>query len=148
MKVILLNDVKGMGKEGDLVNAKPGYFNNFLAKNQLAVEATPQVVKRWKQEQKEKAQQEKENRAQAEALKAKLEASEITLKAKSGSEGKLFGSVTAADISQALEEQLGLSIDKKKLELAESIRTTGTTEVAVRVYPEMLAKLKVHVEEE
>ena len=145
MKVILLKDVKGIGKAGELVNAKPGYFNNFLAKNELAIEATPAVQKRWKEEQKRLAAEEAERRAQAEALAAKLENAEITITAKGGGAGKLFGSITAQDTAAAVEHQTGLVLDKKKIELKDSIRTTGEHAVDVRVYAGMLARLTVKV---
>ena len=124
MKVILIKDVDGLGKEGDLFNAKPGYFNNYLAKNGLAVLANPDVVKRWKAKKKEE---------EKEALKRR--------------EGRLFGSVTAQDIADALNKELGTDIDKKKIELKDSIRNVGNYHVDVRVYPEIVANLKVQVEE-
>ena len=148
MKVILLKDVKGMGKEGEVVNAKPGYFRNFLQKENLAVEATPEVLKRWKVMQKEKAAQLAEEKAQAEALKKKIEGVSVTIRAKIGNGGRLFGSITAQDIAQALETQQGIAVEKKKIELKDSIRALGTFHADVRVYPEMSAKLEVRVEEE
>ncbi|MDD7593763.1 MAG: 50S ribosomal protein L9 [Peptoniphilaceae bacterium] len=146
MRVILLKDVKGLGKAGDLVNSKPGYYHNFLAANQLAVEATPAVVKEWKAKQKRMAEEEAARKAEAEKLKAQLDQTEVTVEAKGGGNGKLFGSVTNQDIAQALEKQ-GITIDKKKIELKESLREAGETSVDVRVYPEMVAKLKVRIKE-
>ncbi len=147
MKAILLSDVKGLGKAGELVNAKPGYFNNFLAANGLAVEATPQVVKQWKARQKQLKEEEAARKAEAEGLKEKLEQTEIHVVAKGGGNGRLFGSVTSQDIAEALLEQTGLEVDKKKIELKDSIRETGSYQVDVRVYPEMTAQLKVQVKE-
>lgn len=148
MKVILLKDVKGLGKAGDLVNSKPGYFHNFLAANGLAIEATPAAVKQWKAKQKRLEEEEAKRKAEAEELKKKIDALTVTVSAKGGGNGKLFGSITGQDIADALQKQACLSIDKKKIELKESIREVGVREVDVRVYADMTARLKVNVEEE
>ncbi|MBY0584550.1 50S ribosomal protein L9 [Murdochiella sp. Marseille-P8839] len=148
MRVILLKDVKGLGKAGDLVNSKPGYFHNFLAANGLAIEATPAAVKQWKAKQKRLEEEEAKRKAEAEELKKKIDALTVTVSAKGGGNGKLFGSITGQDIADALQKQACLSIDKKKIELKESIREVGVREVDVRVYADMTARLKVNVEEE
>lgn len=148
MKVILIEDVKGIGKAGELVNAKPGYFHNFLEKNKLAIEATPKALARWQQEQKQKAALEAAARAKAEELAAQLERLTLTIRTKCGSGGRLFGSITSQDIVKALEAETGAVIDKKKVEMKDSIRMIGTHHVGIRVYPEMLADLEVKVEEE
>ncbi|WP_066924826.1 50S ribosomal protein L9 [Murdochiella massiliensis] len=148
MRVILLKDVKGLGKAGDLVNSKPGYFHNFLAANGLAIEATPAAVKQWKAKQKRLEEEEAQRKAEAEELKKKIDDLTVTVSAKGGGNGKLFGSITGQDIADALQKQAGLSIDKKKIELKESIREVGVREVDVRVYADMTARLKVNVEEE
>lgn len=147
MKVILTQDVKGLGKAGELVNAKPGYFNNFIAKNQWGVAATPEAIRKWKAQQAALAEQERQNRAKAEALKARIEAMTLILHEKTGSGSRLFGSVTNGAVAEALSAQLGEEIDKKKVEMKDSIRTLGTYTVGVRVYPEMVASLKLQVEE-
>lgn len=147
MKVILLKDVKNLGKAGELVNSKPGYFHNFLAANGLAVEATPAAVKNWKAEQKRLQAEEAAQKAEAEALKVKIEGLEVKVQAKGGGNGKLFGSVTSQDIADAVKAQAGLELDKKKIELKESIREVGTHTVEVRVYTDTTASLKVVVEE-
>lgn len=148
MKVILIEDVQGMGKAGELVNAKPGYFRNFLQKNGLAVEATPDAVKRWKELQKQKAAKAAAERAEAEKLAERLKDVTVEVRAKAGSGGRLFGSVTAADIADALKKQTGIEIDKKKVELKDNIRAVGEFHVDVRVYPELVAKMTVTVREE
>ncbi len=147
MKVILIENVDGLGKAGDLVNAKPGYFNNYLAKNGLAVLATPDVVKRWKAKKKEEEQEAQQRREDAQDIKKKIEDCQVVIKAKGGEGGRLFGSVTAQDIADALNKELGTDIDKKKIELKDSIRNVGNYHVDVRVYPETVASLKVQVEE-
>lgn len=147
MRVILLKDVRGLGVAGDLVNSKPGYFHNFLAANGLAVEATPAVVKKWKAEQKKKQEDEAARRVEAEVLKEKLEALDVVVEAKGGGNGKLFGSVTSQDIAAAIQKTGGLDVDKKKIELKEPIKEPVSTTVDVRVYPQMVAKLKLTVKE-
>lgn len=148
MKVILLEDVKGLGKKGELVNSKVGYFRNFLSPKKLAVEATPENKKAWEEEQIRKAEIFKENQGLALELKKKLESHKITVKAKGGADGRLFGSITASDIADKINKELGLEIDKKKIELKDNIKTDGVHTVGVRVFPEILAQLQVNVEKE
>lgn len=147
MKAILIKDVDKLGKEGDLVNVKPGYFNNYLEKNGLAIKATPDVVKQWKNKKKEEEKREREEKEEAIALKEKMEALEVNVSVKSGEGGRLFGSITSQDIADALKDQHGIEMDKKKIELDENIKNIGTFPVDVRVYPDMLASLKVNVKE-
>lgn len=145
MKVILLKDVKGMGKAGDLVNAKDGYSRNYLIPRNIAIEATADNLKKWEESKaKEAAQKEKEMK-EALDLKEKIESLTVNIKAKGGTEGRLFGSVTSQDISTALMDQHKIDIDKRKIELKDNIKTTGITEVEVKVYPDVSATLKVDV---
>lgn len=145
MKVILLEDVKGLGKKGDLVNSKTGYARNFLFPKELAIEATPANMKKWEEDMKEKETKMQKEKEQALELKTKLERTTVELKGKGGEGGRLFGSITSKDIAEALEKQYKISIDKKKIELKENIKTSGITDVEVRVYPEITANLKVNV---
>lgn len=147
MKVILLEDVKGLGKAGELVNSKTGYFRNFLAPKNMAIEATPANKKKWEEEQAQKAAEFKANKEKALALKEDLEKDKVVLKVKGGKDGRLFGSVTAGDIAKELEAK-GYDVDKKKVELKENIKTPGSRKVGIRVFPEILADLEVLVEVE
>lgn len=147
MKAILLKDVQGTGKEGELVDVKPGYFNNFLAKQGLALQATPAVIKKWKQLEAKKAKEEEARRQEALKLEEKIAASKVTIKAKAGEAGKLFGAVTSQDIADALKSQTGIEIDKKKIEISDPLKTLGSHQVDIRIYPEMVAKLQVYIEE-
>lgn len=148
MKVILLKDVKGLGKEGELVNAKTGYARNFLLPKGEAIEATPANVKKWKEEQKEKAEKKEEEYQEAVELKKKIENINITIQSKAGEGGRLFGSITSSDIANKLKKDHKINIDKRKIELKENIKSLGTTQVDVRVYPELTALLRVNVKEQ
>ncbi len=145
MKVILLEDVKGLGKKGDLVNSKTGYARNFLFPKELAIEATQANLKKWEEEMKDKEAKMKKDKEEALKLKNELEKITVELKGKGGEGGRLFGSITSKDIAEALKKQHKLDIDKKKIELKENIKTSGIISVEVRVYPEITASLKVNV---
>lgn len=145
MKVILLKDVKGTGKKGEVIEVSDGYARNFLIKKGLAQEGTTQNV--YVLEQRKKAQEAKiaQERAEAKELANKLKNVTVTVSAKGGENGgKMFGSVTGEMISNALA-QAGYSIDKKKIEIKESIRDFGTFEVLLRLYPEVSQTLKINV---
>lgn len=146
MKIILLKDYKNLGKAGEMVEAKDGYARNYLLPRNIAIEATPENVENWKEEQKKLEEEERIAFEGAQELKEKLESITLNLSAKGGETGKLFGSITNAEISKELLKEEKLSIDRKKIELKEPIKTAGLHEVPVRVYPEVLATLKVNIE--
>ena len=148
MKVILVKDVKGLGKEGDLINAKDGHARNFLFPRKLAVQATTVNLKKWKEKMKSQKTKEKEEYDKALMLKEKIEALSLELKGKAGEGGKLFGSITSKDISDVLRLQHNIDIDKRKIELKENIKTLGVTTVEVKIYSDVSAKLAVKVIEE
>lgn len=148
MKVILLKDVKGLGKEGDLVNSKDGYARNFLFPKNLAIEATPGNLKKWEDKNRQLEEKKQEEIKEANILKEKIEKLTVEIKAKGGNAGKLFGSITSQDIATALNAQHKIDIDKRKIELKENIKTTGSKEVDVKLYPEISAKLKINVDVE
>ena len=145
MKVILLKDVKGMGKAGDLVNAKDGYSRNYLIPRNIAIEATSDNLRKWEESKAKEAAQKEQEMKEALELKEKIESLTVNIKAKGGTEGRLFGSVTSQDISTGLMKQHKIDIDKRKIELKDNIKTTGITEVEVKVYPDVSATLKVDV---
>lgn len=148
MKVILLKDVKDLGKAGDLVNAKTGYARNFLLPKGDAIEATPGNLAKWKEDQKLLEAKKAEEKQAALDLKDKLEGLSVVLQGKSGEGGKLFGSITSKDIADGLKKQHKLEVDKRKIEMKDNIKTLGTVEVDVRVYADLTAKLKVEVKEQ
>lgn len=146
MKVILNQDVKGTGKKGEIVEVNDGYARNFLLKKGLATEGTVQNL--YVAEQRKKAHDAKMAAERAAALEIadRLKGVTLTVRMRGGDNGgKMFGSVTGEDISAALAEA-GFDIDKKKIEIKESIRDFGDAEVTVRVYPEISVKVKVKVE--
>lgn len=146
MKVILLEDVKGLGKKGELVNAKTGYARNFLFPNNKAKEGTKENIEQWEEEMRILAENEKEAKENAEQQKAELEKMTVELEVKSGAGGRLFGSITSQDIADALKKK-GVDIDKKKIELKSPLKEVGETKVPVRVYPEIVAMVPVVVKE-
>jgi len=145
MKVILLKEVKGMGKEGDLVNSKDGYARNYLIPRNMAIEATSENLRKWEEAKKQEAAKKKQELEEANALKERLEKLTVEVKAKGGSGGRLFGSITSQDIAAALKEQHGVDIDKRKIEMKDNIKNAGAAEVDLKLYPEVSAKLKVNV---
>ncbi len=145
MKVILLVDVKGVGKKQEIVNVSDGYARNFLFPRKMAMDATPGAAKELEKKQAAERARETERRMTAEKKAASLRGKVIHVVAKCGSQGRLYGSVTGAEIAQALKEQHGGEVDKRKIDLAEAIRTVGETEVIVKLYPEISAKMTVRV---
>ena len=148
MEVILKKDVKGTGKEGDVVKVSDGFARNKLIPGGLAVEATEankRAIAREKAKAAEKYAQDKEA---AEQLAAKLTAAPVIVKTKVGDNGKLFGSITSMDIAQAVSEQLGTEVDKKKIVLDKPIKEVGETEVTVKLFQDVAAKVKVVIEGE
>lgn len=144
MKVILLKDVKGQGKKGQVVNVSDGYARNYLFPRNLAEEATNTNVnilnKKQEIERKKKLAEIEEAQKQAESLKNK----EIIIKANSGENGKLFGAITNKDIAEQLKNKFNLDIDKKKI-VMETIKLSGTYEIEVKLYAEVSTKMKVTV---
>lgn len=146
MEVILREDIKGLGKAGALVKVKPGYARNFLFPRSLAYEATEGNKKRIENEQRARTTRSAAERGEAESLAARLAAVAITLKAKAGEGDKLFGSITSADLADALAAK-GFSIDKRKIELEHPLKTLGSHTVSVRLHADVHAELKVTVEQ-
>jgi len=145
MKVVLLQDVKDLGKKGQLVNASDGYARNFLFPRKLAVEATEGKLKEIEDKKNsEKNKKEKELKA-AKELAGKLSKTEITFKTKAGENGKLFGSITGKDVADAIKVQQKIEIDKKKVVLHDAIKALGTYQVEIKVYPEVSAKINIKV---
>jgi large subunit ribosomal protein L9 len=148
VKVILKEDVKTLGKKGATVEVSEGYARNFLMPKGLAVEASTGALKVLAQEKQAVENRKAREEADAKALAAKIEKASVTIVAKIGEGGKLFGSVTAKDIADALQKSTKLSVDKRKIVLEEPIKTLGSYEVPVRLHPQVSTVLKVKVTSE
>lgn len=147
MKVIFLKDVKGKGKKGEVKNVSDGYAQNFLLKNGVAVEATPSNMKKLEAQKNKANQQAAEELQLAKELKEKIEKLTVEIEAKAGDGGRLFGSITTKQISEALNAAEKIKIDKRKMELPDGIRALGYTKVPVKLHHEVMATLNVHVKE-
>ena len=145
MKVILLEDVKALGKKGDVVNVSDGYARNAILPKKLGVEATPKNLNDLKLQNQHADKVAQENYENALELAKIVEKTTVELKLKSGKDGKAFGSISSKEISQAAKEQAGLEIDKKKMHLNEAIKNLGTFEVPVKLHPKVTASIKVKV---
>lgn len=147
MKVILLQDVKSLGKKGDIVNVSDGYARNALFPKKLGVEATPQNLNDLKLQNQHANKVAQENYEAAQALAAKLKDKKVTVKMKGGEGGRTFGSVSTKEIAAAAKDQLGLELDKKKMQLPEPIKSFGMTEVSIKLHPKVIGTFTVHVVE-
>ena len=145
MKVVLLADVKGHGKKGDLVEASDGYARNYLLPKGLATEATKGVINELKGKSDAAAYRKEQEKKAAAETKAALESGTVTIVARAGEGGKLFGKVTSQDVADAIKMQLHQVIDKKKIVLPDGIKTIGDKTVDVKLYPEISAKVVVKV---
>lgn len=144
MKVILTEEIRGLGTRGDTVNVKDGYARNYLLPKNLAREATPGNMKSIEQERKKWAALAQQEKTAAEKAAASVQGVKITVQKRVGENGHLFGSVTANEIADALEAK-GIAVDKRRIELAHSIKTIGTHEVDVRLHREVTAHVQVEV---
>ena len=148
MKVILLENVKSLGKKGEIVNVNDGYARNFILPKKLGVEATGKNLNDLKLQKNNEKKVAQENLDAAKELAAELSAGTVELAIKVGEGGRTFGSVSSKEIAVAVKDQMQLDIDKKKIQLKESIKSLGTHIVTVKLHPEVSAELKVVVKEE
>ena len=146
MKVVLFQDVKDIGKNDQVVNVSDGYARNFLLPRKLAKEATAAAMSDVKAKESARAHHKQEEIKAANELKAMLNGKEVTIKAKAGKEGKLFGAVTSKDVAAAIIAQHKIEIDKKKI-VMKDIKTFSRVDVEIKIYPEIQAKITVNVEE-
>lgn len=146
MKVILKQDVKSLGKKGEMVNTSDGYARNYLFPRMLAVEANAENLNVYNSQQAAAAHHKAEEKKHAEELKSRISATKVVLKGKVGANGNLQGSVTNKDVAEALKAQAGIEVDKKKITLKQPVKGFGTFTADVRLYPEITAELTVNVE--
>lgn len=145
MKVILTGDIKGTGCKGDVLNVSDGFARNYLFPRSLAVEATQGNLNAVKQRKDAEAHRKAVNERSAREIAAKLKELTVTIKAKTGEAGRLFGSVTGKEIAEALLEQHHIEVDKKKVEMEEPIKAVGEHEVKVKLFAGVSSTLRVHI---
>ena len=147
MKVILLEDVKKLGKKGEIIEVSEGYGRNVLIKKGQALEGTPANLNNAKQQQASAAHKKQVNTEEAKILASQLAKDGVRIPVKMGDAGRVFGSVTGKDISDALASQFDVAVDKKKIELKEPLKTLGVHDVLIRVHPEITTTIKVELVE-
>jgi large subunit ribosomal protein L9 len=147
MKIILLADVKGVGKKDQIINASDGYAKNFLLPKKLGVEANTENMRKFEAKKRNEAAQAAEELANAKKLAEEIEKLTIKIPVKMGNNGKLFGSVTSKEIAAAIKSQTSFDIDKKKIVLPDAIKTLGEREIGIKLHTNVTAKLKVVIEE-
>ena len=145
MKVVLLKDVRNVGKRDDIITVSDGYARNFLFPQKLAAEATPGALKEIARKRAAQDAREAEMRAEAQAKAELLKNKVITLEVKCGEKGRLYGSVTAAEVADALEKQHGIQVDKRKLDIGDPIREVGVREISVWLYSGITTPMKLNV---
>lgn len=146
MKVILKEDVKGLGKKEQMVEASDGYARNYLFPKGLAAPANASNINMMKTKKEAEAHRKEKEVAQAKELAKKIKDITVTLKVKAGDNGKLFGSITGKDVAEGLKTQQNIDIDKKKLVMPDSVKSVGTFEVEVKLYPEISSKFTLKIE--
>ena len=147
MKVILLQDVKGKGKKGQMLEISDGYARNFLLPKKLAIEATPDAINTMRMNDKAAAEKAAKERAEALEISRKLREMTVTVTAKGGGAGKLFGAITTQEIADALKAKSGIALDKRKIVMADPIKNVGTYTVQCKLGYEITAPLTVKIEE-
>jgi large subunit ribosomal protein L9 len=145
MRIVLRDDVEQLGKKGDLVEVADGYARNYLVPRGLAMKATKGVVAQAESMRRAREVKETRDREAAQAVAAQLGSKALEVKARAGEGGKLFGSVTAADIADAIQAQTGIEVDRRKVDLAEPIRELGDADVTVKLHGEVSVAVVVHV---
>ena len=145
MRVILTQDVKNIGKREEIVNVSDGYYRNYLQPRNLAVPAEGTHLAQWESRRKNEASKSAKQEADAKSLASRLSEITVNIKGKVGTGSRLYGSITSADIADALEKQTGIKIDKRKIELTDPIKSLGEFDVPIRLHKEAIAHMKVQV---
>ena len=145
MKVILKADIKGVGKKDEIINASDGYVRNFLFPKNLAVEANAENMSKLKAKQDSNAYKKSQEKEEAEKIAEKLSKILLKIKVKSGTNGKIFGGVSSKEIAENLDKQYQIKVDKKKIELKDTIKTLGTFTVEIKLFEGVIGKLKIDV---
>ena len=145
MKVILLDNIKGVGKKDQVINASDGYARNFLFPKNLAVEANAENMSKLKAKQDSNAFKKSQEKEKAEELAERISKILLKIKVKSGANGKIFGGVSSKEIAENLETQYNIKVDKKKIDLKEAIKTLGTFNIDIKLYEGVIAKVKIDI---
>lgn len=145
MKVILLQDIKGVGKKDEVINASDGYARNFLFPKKMALEANAENMSKLKAKQDSKNFKRGQEKEEAEKIAKQMEGILMKIKVKAGENGKIFGGVTAKEISENLKEQYNIDVDKKKIELKDTIKNVGMLTVSIKLFDGVIGKLKIDV---
>ncbi len=145
MKLILLENIKGVGKKDEIINANDGYARNFLLPKKLAVEANSENLAKLKAKQDSNAHKKQEDKKSAEEIKEKLSKIMLKIQVKAGENGKIFGGVTSKEISEQLKKQYNFDIDKKKIDVKETIKTLGVFTIDIRLFEDVIGKIKIDI---
>ena len=145
VKVILKADIKGVGKKDEIINASDGYARNFLFPKNLAVEANNENISKWKAKQKSAQYQKQQEKEKAMRIADKLSKISVRIQVKAGENGKIFGGVSSKEIAEVLEKQYRISVDKKKIDLKEPIKTLGIRTVEIKLFEGVIGKVKVDI---
>lgn len=145
MKVVLRSDVDNLGNKGDLIDVADGYARNFLVPNGLAIRATPGIQKQADAMRRNRDARDRRDREAAEALAAQFSGRSVTVTARAGEGGRLFGSITSTDVADAIHNQLNVEIDRRKIVLDEPIKELGPAELSIRLHPDVVATVQVEV---
>ncbi len=146
MKVIFLKDVKGSGKKGEVKEVSTGHARNYLIPKGLVMEATDSNMKTYKNKKKNEAKKVEEDTASAKEMKKQIESKNLSITAKAGDSGKLFGAITGSEISDLIKKEYGFDVDKKKINLKGSIKSTGMHDVTIKLYRGVNAVLKLEIQ--
>ena len=147
MKIILLQDVKKLGKKGEIIEANDGYARNYIIPQKIGVEANGKNLNDLKLQKSNQEKVAQEQLSAAKALADEIGTKQVVVKIRAGEGGKVFGSVSSKEIAAAAKEQVGLELDKKKIQLSDPIKTFGVHDVTIKLHPQVTANLKVKVEE-
>ena len=146
MKILLTEDVKKLGKKGEIVDVSDGYAKNFILPKKLGIEANKAVLNEWQVKKGSEDNRKRKEEEQAKAQAAELNGKAIVIRTKTGEGGRLFGSITAKDVAEALEKQLNLKVDKKKIQMPDSIKGVGDFTIVIKLHAKASAELRLKVE--
>lgn len=146
MKVLLTEDVKKLGKKGEIVDVSDGYAKNFILPKKLGIEATKAVLNEWQIKKGSEENRKRKEEEQAKAQAAELNGKEVVIRTKTGEGGRLFGSITSKDVADVIEKQLQLKVDKKKIQVQDSIKGVGEYTIVVKLHAKASAELRLKVE--